>query len=229
MVQCLVTKLKGVVNNPNLPRVGELKWSFSGTWTKDSNFTIIPEEGQKITLEISSGFNFWDSSNEAPYQPKIKIGGKVIVSSYRRLIVVAEDDVSFSGSFTITLSNKYAIRQWRSGVNYDYNKDVKDLAYCINMWNFINTNMKGNIVDMAKWTKLEIIDLSFNNYITGELAELCAGMVANGRTKGVITLKTNTLISVNGVSGTNLSKIVRFGESMESPTSEDTLKGYQIS
>lgn len=229
MAQCLVTKLKVVVNNPNLPKAGELKWSFSGTWNEGQNFTIKPIEGQAITLEISDGFNFWESTNRAPYQPETKIGKKVIVSSYKRLIVVAEDDVSFSGSFTITLLNKYAISHWRGGVNYDYNKYVKDLAYCSNMENLLNNNIKGNIVDMTKWTKLATLDLAGNHYITGELAELCAGMVANGRRDGTLKISTNTLISVNGVSGTKLSKTVRFGESMESPTSEDTLKGYQIS
>ena len=77
MAQCLVTKLKGVVNNPNLPKVGELKWSFSGTWNEGQNFTVNTSEGQAITLEISDGFNFWTVQEKSPYQPETKIGKKL--------------------------------------------------------------------------------------------------------------------------------------------------------
>lgn len=151
---CLVTKLKGTVDNANLLKMGELRFKVSGT----AALTIQAVSGKSIVATIIEGTGTFN----ATHTNTVTLTNSTTVAS-----------ITASTPCVISINDKYSIERLsvNSGV-IDYN-DAVNLEYCNGLirvsdfsWNisdFANFNNKANMQNI-----LAVAKGSFNfNEVTG--------------------------------------------------------------
>lgn len=199
MANCLVTKLKGVVNNPNLLPIGYVRLhakSISGAYTaENAKLQITIKNGETCTISTPNGGYFalsfagLDTDRLATYT--IKADSAVEGSSTVVLFFANAD-------YDILISNKYSIRilagsnTAKNVVTGDINdlkfSDSIELLIVNNDWvgelsslsnkqnltqlNLEGTSVSGNINNLQSDTSLTNITLNRANNIYGNIDDL---------------------------------------------------------
>jgi hypothetical protein len=93
----------------------------------------------------------------------------------------------------------------------------------------MNNAARGNVTSFANALSLRNLYLQYTHTITGALEDLAAAQVSKGRTSGILEIRCNNTVTVNGVKPMNMAlKKIQYGTSMENPTTEETAQGYKI-
>ena len=171
MNKCLVTKLNGSSNNPELLRLGEMHVKILKVQNPTSETQGFSLKANKpVTLEIVSDGYFTD---ETLTENK----GKVIVldAKINQIFVNGNNDVE------IAILNKYILNYIASFANinsnekYGKNKELNmsDLKYstALTYLNFANTKVSGDIGELKALTSLTNLNLS-NTKVSGNIGEL---------------------------------------------------------
>ena len=171
MNKCLVTKLNGSSNNPELLRLGEMHVKIlkvQNPTSETQGFSLMANK--PVTLEIVSDGYFTD---ETLTENK----GKVIVldAKINQIFVNGNNDVE------IAILNKYILNYIASFANinsnekYGKNKElnISDLKYSTALiyLNFANTKVSGNIGELKALTNMENLELA-NTKVSGNIGEL---------------------------------------------------------
>lgn len=186
MGQCLVTKLKRVIDNENLHVLGTLVF-------KTKKVTIPTATTQKIIIQV-------------PYKQTciVSVKGEDMLydenfsTELGKEVSVSDRFFTFcvSNGATVFISNKYALNRLNfssSMVLESFNID--ELAYSTSIINIVinNSNILGNLKAIKNHSNLDTLNLS-NCTITGNLTDL------NG---GSFLQKVNTLrmYNIKGITG----------------------------
>ena len=220
MENCLVTKLKGVVDNENLPTLNSLRVSvhIDSDFPEarpyifiNSNVSIVP------TVRIIGDYTFADT------------GTKVHELALSSGTYNTNDIVFPYGTYELEISHKYETVNLRLGSNNggmliaNHRNDamifnVEDLAYSSELLGFIYTyqDIYGDIHKIAERgfvSKVNMIRLSGCSKINGTLKDLCVisrGVFNGSRTDSnsvVIELKEGGNIGKSSITGSILEAI----------------------
>lgn len=216
MNNCLVSRLKGIASDNDLPRLGIT--SIKMPATSGSDKLVIDNMGgtaaNPLTLKISNGA-FFKYHNEEP------LGDTVTLTTDSALKVFVND-----GGGRIDLIPKYNLhslniskyklvsgKQVLSGlIAESYVFLLSDFSYCEGLYRILGSNdYNGDISELSRCIELSAFSVSSGN-VTGEIKDLVGKWIDNGRassgsmTRFAITprdsnlyLKEEVNITLNGI------------------------------
>lgn len=227
MNACLVTKLKGTVNNDNLPVFGALTFETEGNGKVISKAIINPVP---VTIKILSG----DATLNIYETPDVKLKELKIPANYAGWITITD---STDSSSIISINNKYNINILVIDELIKSNSfDISKLSYMNNLKSFgcyessnrmligklndieaplkslknfsvndIATTFEGNLIDIPKYypalENITLFNLSSDFAFKGcDLVDFIKEYIKQGRTEGTITtgwFRTNQ-VTFNG-------------------------------
>lgn len=237
---CLVTKLKSVVNNDNLPYLEYVTLKISKDTSIAGGSYIQIDNKEAITVE-SVGGNHLSTTSGGEKTNIVNIGAHQYGGT-RTDIYFDNDD------YVIRINKKYIhhIRYIWVGATKILSCDVSQFAYCmassdvasssvlnlgssgvrgdigklanidmmITNLTAANSNICGNIVGMSGSLRLENLGAQ-GTEIVGEIRELAIAMVNKGRTSGTLIVQCNDYITLDSVVvGNNVSKTITFDSSL---------------
>ncbi|MEI3053200.1 MAG: hypothetical protein V8T35_07580 [Prevotella sp.] len=205
MNKCLITKLNGFVNNPELLRLGEMRMKT----LKVSNLTEHAQGfgisvNKTVTLVIVSDGYFTDKT-----LTENKGKNATLNVGFNDIWVNGKSDVE------IAILDKYSLTTISSyGVNWNILKfSISDLKYSTALTSLIllNTQVSGDIANLKGLTALTSLGLS-NTQVSGDIANL-KGLTAltslglsNTQVSGdIANLKGLTALTSLGLSNTQVS------------------------
>ena len=175
MEKCLVTKLKGIVNNDSLLKIKEMPISA---------VTVNVPDGQQnpyilkfivawdTSLRIAGEGYFTDSTFTENKGKEVALLGSE--SSGQNVTV------SKNGDFKVIVADKYAIRSLETfGSDYTskFSFNIEDFKYCkdINIINLDKATVVGDLSALANLTSLTKFKLTeINNNVTGDISSFAA-------------------------------------------------------
>ncbi len=155
MNNCLVTKLKGVVNNDSILKLGEVKINFADKGS--ASFSVYYDEEADLKIE---GASFKNEENTV-------LGNTMKASAGSQTKVFPT-----SRPCMISLFNKYAITKINSSGN-GFDVDLAQLLQCKRMTSVIlnETQVHGNIDGLSLMSNLS--EIGFNTTdVSGDLSSL---------------------------------------------------------
>ena len=205
MGNCLVTKLKGTVQNSNLLRVGEMRICVhridnpsSETQRINLNFT------EDVKLEIIGDGYFTNNTLVS------NLGKSLIVKANVETLVYFSN-----GDFEIAILNKYALKKINAKTSKKTAiKDIADLKYSSSL-SYLAINSVENVgyfSDIKSLTNLSYIDVS-NANINGNLSDLKSltnlayliiGNTSNKITGNVSSLKDMTRLNTLAIQNSDV-------------------------
>ena len=169
-MDCLVTKLKGTVNDGSLPKLGSMLFKLRTTTT---NLVKIEAIGKDVSFSSADGSNVFSTSS----------GGE----EKTNVIKVGESNTVFyvdaSKGVTISIDNKYNLEKldvYRSADHNELTVDLnfEDLKYCkkLNWLALISMNLTGDISALQNLTALTSISFD-STQVSGDISAL-SGLTA---------------------------------------------------
>ena len=164
-MDCLITKLKGTVNDGSLPKLGSMLFKLRTTTT---NLVKIEAIGKDVSFSSADGSNIFSISS----------GGEEKTNA----INVAESNTVFyvdaSKGVTISIDNKYNLEKldvYRSTDTHELTVDLnfEDLKYCkkLSWLALIYMTLTGDISALQNLTELTNISL-YSTQVTGDISAL---------------------------------------------------------
>ena len=164
-MNCLITKLKGTVNDGSLPKLGSMLFKLKTTTT---NLVKIEAIGKDVSFSSADGSNVFSTSS----------GGE----EKTNVINVSESNTVFyvdaSKGVTISIDNKYNLEKldvYRSADTNELTVDLnfEDLKYCkkLNWLALIYMKLTGDISALSGLTALTSIGLA-GTQVSGDISAL---------------------------------------------------------
>lgn len=229
MGKCLLVKLKGIVNNENLPIFNQSKIKIGRI---ENDIRIGGTDGAEIELICSDGLSFSDGTKIKKIQQTSVVSlnfegsGHLIINGKYNVTYLALGAANVGGYDASQIS--YMPLQYIRPEN-SYDGDINDFYLTtlkniyvsgdklihgdickfasknkelktINM-NTSNAGIFGNIENLGTCLKLENID-GFSTTLSGDAKTMCDIMVSNGRKEGtlkLLNLHQTTQVTWNGV------------------------------
>lgn len=217
---CLVTKLKGVVNNPNLPKLGELIIRFNATATP-TNWGIMrsfqPTATEGITISVDGDGCFTNLGNTITAE-SISERSTYPLTTITLPAGSSESLLYFypGSSYNIHVQSKYALKAL-GGIGLVTSAPIEsldDIKYLNEelfvLWNPI-AGMTGDISTLLRYPNIQYVELNKNN-LTGDVSILAGltnvkDLVLWGNTEltgrledlGPLTQATNINLSGEGM------------------------------
>jgi len=172
MAETLVTQYAGTVDNDNLPKLGELRFSITPAQNTNVRYNLLElstkaGEGDVVVSVIGNGY-ITDANRTA------NLGTSKTIAAGANM-----DKTYFSnGTFTVVVSNKYAITALIGGTgasgscNYkNWSFDIEQLRGMSNLTNlqFHTSGFYGDIISLSSLTNLEELDFRVNELIYGDI------------------------------------------------------------
>lgn len=251
---CLVTKLKGTIDNDALMKLGELRFNVTQVSSPNTtnltlmvvNYSTVEPEG--VTYDTST-YIVSNTNGKLSFFPKYQI--TVIRNSnldkfnmriqntpddiFNNCLSLREIKANFSETLDITDFYKYScpaleeLIMEKGDVKGNISGLANHTAFTYLGFNYC-TNITGEITSLANLTELTTLYLT-STQVSGELADLATAQVTNGRTSGILSIYVNAIITSNGVHLSNRTRVgIYFGTSMEgqNPTADETTQGWCI-
>lgn len=160
MNKCLVTKLNGVVNDPSLLKLGEIKFKTVETENfKNSNSINIAVSSDAKMRIIGNGY-FTDVNYER------NLGKEISLTPGR-----TNDIYFYNGNYDICISNKYAISFIQlNGSNNSFN--IEGLNYTKDIKSISLSNCVGDLSNFSGLSKVNKIFIGKKSKISGDIANL---------------------------------------------------------
>ena len=173
MAETLVTQYAGTVDNDNLPKLGELRFSITPAQNTNVRYNLLElstkaGEGDVVVSVIGNGY-ITDANRTA------NLGTSKTIAAGANM-----DKTYFSnGTFTVVVSNKYAITALVGGTgasvscNYkNWSFDIEQLRGMSNLTNlqFHTSGFYGDIISLSSLTNLEFINLRSVPNLYGDIS-----------------------------------------------------------
>lgn len=237
MENCLVTKVKGVVDNDNLKRLGiervfiRDKANFGYPYTVDvqagkittpfrfhayttDNHSWFGKENNPVTGEFDTAewnFDVKDTSNNEDSFFDVDIYNTTMIEL---------NNIDISNSQTWSGAILVLFGTWassRTGISYTPQGNLASIAEKFpNVQNlsinYVPAGIYGDIKELSKLINLYNLNVANQTYkIEGSINALAEGMIANGRTTGTLEITCNGIITLNEtIVENNVKKIVTF-------------------
>lgn len=183
---CLVTKLKGVVDNNKLPRFGYIRLKFIGGPNSNQREGYINIKG--VGYIYDSNFNLLKSWTETTnfHPDNITLGQKNIRTDNGETKYV---DVPVDGFFRYEGMNIHAV----NGIN-----SLDGFSYCPNLYSLDVrfSPFLGNIASI-KSNKIMVLKLG-GSQIEGTIESLAESQITLGRNSGNLRIERNRYVTFNG-------------------------------
>lgn len=189
-MSCLVTKLKTVINNEQLDKIGEISFVIPAP-SKNKYFSIGVKSGTSITMQIeeagliySGGISHQQltcTSNNSQYSIRVKDGYT-------------------PSTLKVTISNKYNLAYFAlSNALVVGNNDVGSFSYCTNLTHLQGDSLPiiGNITALKYCLNLNTLAIP-GSPLTGDIEDLAKLQVSNGRTSGTLSIEGTGVITYQG-------------------------------
>lgn len=169
MEKCLVTKLKGVIDNAELLKIGEMRIKVGKAPSHPND-----AQGIKVGFNTPTVLEIVGDGYFTNKEMSLNNGKKITVNPQfeGQLVYVSQ-------ACTVSISNKYALNllySWEKGTdpyNEDVVFDIADIAFS-NMLESLSvcfTNVYGDIAAVKKMKNLKIVDFR-NSLVYGDIANL---------------------------------------------------------
>lgn len=241
----LVTKLKGSVQNDNLPELGKISFRAVKKETisrPDNQQTIMLQfksgENRKIKVVPPGAVGFDPATVDQSTDTELVIGTsyvkvafknesyKITIDKYLLSSFVGRAASGAIGIFDVNLEQFSGAPQLEYLNVARFTKatgSVMNLADCplIECKLTDNAGINGDLIAFAECTGLTTLSLAWTS-VRGEINDLAAAQVANGRTSGTLSITTSAYITLNGVAvDENIVKTITFDSSLPN--------GYSVS
>jgi len=175
MAETLVTQYAGTVDNDNLPKLGELRFSITPAQNTNVRYNLLElstkaGEGDVVVSVIGNGY-ITDAGRTA------NLGTSKTIAAGAEM----EKTYFSNGTFTVVVSNKYAITALIGGTgasgscNYkNWSFDIEQLRGMSNLTNlqFHTSGFYGDIISLSSLTNLEWLELWSNPDLYGNISAL---------------------------------------------------------
>ena len=149
-MDCLITKLKGTVNDGSLPKLGSMLFKLKTTVT---NLVKIEAIGKDVSFSSADGSKVFSTSSNGENKTNVVNVGESNTIFY----------VDASKGVTISIDNKYNLEKLDvfEGADLTMDIDFADLKYCKKLsWLALTTmNLTGDISALQNLTALTDISL----------------------------------------------------------------------
>jgi len=203
MSNCLLTKLKGTVNNEYLRSIDELSFELlpSGKWTQYASFNVSPQANKSLTIRVPSGYTL----TKIPYEEigsNITIrttSGFINVKEYDKTVPVFIKNNSDIKDFSLSIPSNFNIEQLEKSTDLytlqlnavnilgDVKKVVSSFKHLFSIQILSSSVLYQeniNIVELlGDKTYLHTITLNKNNF-TGNVANLLNALKNAGKSAG---------------------------------------------
>ena len=160
-MNCLVTKLKGVVDNPNIPILGELRIEFLAVESPT-------KYSQEVTLEFTE-------NTEVHVLNGTFVDENLVDTGDTSKTVKTQNILYVSNGSTLCISNKYAIKVLNIYGDDNRNKffNLSDLSYstALTTLDVMNTSVVGDLSDIENLVNVRSLNISRSS-ITGNISSL---------------------------------------------------------
>lgn len=162
MSKCFITKLQGVVNNPSLLKLGELRIGFSNNDNQSNIQSIGIGVTNPISLEILGDGYFTDAKGNENH-------GKTMNFSY------SSNSVNIVGTNTLSIIGKYylntlSVSSVQTNIAYFSIDDLK-LSKNLSKINLNSKNITGDIASLGNLTELNFLSF-YGSKVVGDIASL---------------------------------------------------------
>lgn len=206
---CLVTRLKGTVENENLPFVGEIILEttdnggddfiyvefigeVTGAITKriiNSNIRFIDADGNDLGQESTADRVYLPKNTPVGTKIGVRVKYNIITSAIKNVSITLADSyfnanlgqISYNYFDNRDLSSKRIIGSTKDLVKYQ-NLTVLDIGSAY--------DFKVNVEDLGQMTKLTRASIITNSTVEGDLVNLVKRQVSEGRNSGNILIGT---------------------------------------
>lgn len=170
MTKCLVTKLKEVVEDYNLIKLGEIriKVKKADFPTRSSQYLLIRSE-ENIDIKVLGGGRYLSTD-------------AAMTSGDNHISIPANVDTEIyfiNGDYDVSISNKYSLTKINasessSQVHKNYGLNIDDLAYSnrLQYINLFNTDSYGDLSSFQNLTELFYLNVSLCSKIYGDISVL---------------------------------------------------------
>lgn len=222
----LIKRLKGIIDNDNMPIFGEQDFY---NVTNSGTLNLGAYAGRMVVKIIRGGYILQGSNpthkSEVDTNDVISIYADENRDVYYKIDVY--NSVVLVGIFNIDeLKSSYSVKKIIGSGGYK--KEGGDFVTCTGSVNLIGdifpnlveaylkymASLTGSITGFAKCTKIASINLGHTN-ITGALEAFASSQIANGRVSGSVKIYCNGIVTYNGeaVPNTTLKTITYNGSS----------------
>lgn len=200
---CLVTKLKGSVDNASLLKMGQMKIHVSPlksvVESSQRKLTLYAIEGKQISVD-TTGVGYFSVYNEADLSDPSKR-----YTHYEMPSTIGSASFFFEvfpdAEYDIIISNKYNIRWFKydtiSQLNHSvFSFNLCDIAFSTGMteFNVNNSDVNGNIRELSKLINLEKLNLVNTSGIQGRLSDMGSSVINNIQSIKVSSTKSEKSI-----------------------------------
>ena len=166
MNKCLVTKLSGVVNNPDLLRLGVIRIKVRKLNTEYEHRALALSFSKETNITITGDGYFTDENS-------VSNKGKQIVVHANTLTVVyvsnGDYDINICNKYDLTLFVDYAFGVFNAPQKSGFSINIEDFKYSRNITRINASEVNGDIAAVKNLTNLTSLNLS-NTQVNGDIA-----------------------------------------------------------
>ena len=189
MENCLVTKLKGVVENGSLIKIGHMVFNVKERSTSSASIRFTSVNSMQITA-LDGGY--FSTTEEGEHLTSMTI------SAYTDTFLYFAN-----ANFRVDISNKYDLLVFECNATNAFEVNLSDMAYCnrLQVLGLTYCNVNGDIEDIKNLSSLVQLKAAYSN-IKGDIANLVGltnltliNLIGNSSIFGDI----NSLASINSL------------------------------
>ena len=210
MNKCLVTKLSGVVNNPDLLRLGEMRIKVRKLNTEYEHRALALSFSKETNITITGDGYFTDKNSVS------NKGKQIVVHANTQTVVYISNgdyDINICNKYDLTLFVDYAYGVVNSPKDSGISVNIEHFEYSRNLKNISLTNASGDIAAVKNLTNLTSLNLG-GTQVNGDIAA-----VKN------LTNLTSLNMRLSNITGdiSNLSSLTKLASSQLSSVSGNIL------
>lgn len=179
---CLVTKLKGVVDNNNLPKYGELLWRISSDDVITIEFPIYI--WKNCNVEVTGDLSIWDFKETTNYGQTYHYENSTPTHNLSIKIKGSSGDISFTDKYSMFDNPTNTVTVYDTV----YDNDIKSLKYWLKSTKLFLSVFGGKSASQNRYVKrtgtlndiVEIgvpftsLDIGYSKNISGNIATIAA-------------------------------------------------------
>ena len=219
MNKCLVTKLSGVVDNPDLLRLGEIRIKVRKLNTEYEYRALTLSFSKETNITITGDGYFTDKNSVS------NKGKQIVVPANTQTVVYVSNgdyDINICNKYDLTLFVDYAFGVVNAPQKSGFSINIEDFKYSRNITRINVSEASGDIAAVKNLTNLTSLSLS-NTQVNGDIAavknltNLTSLSISNTQVNGDIaavknlTNLTSLSIRLSNITGdiSNLSSLTK--------------------
>ena len=203
MNKCLVTKLSGVVDNPDLLRLGEIRIKVRKLNTEYEHRALTLSFSKETNITITGDGYFTDKNSVS------NKGKQIVVPANTQTIVYISNgdyDINIYNKYDLTFFVDYAFGEVNAPQKSGFSINIEDFKYSRNITRINTSEINGDIAAVKNLTNLTSLSMRLSN-ITGDISNLSsltklASAQLNSVSGNILALNstklTNLIISNSG-------------------------------